>query len=51
MNSESGVVAIKRNAFDAIRSDGLTFWIPYYYQISEDLISTCPKCAREEEKS
>ncbi|WP_210371207.1 hypothetical protein, partial [Acinetobacter baumannii] len=30
MNSESGVVAIKRNAFDAIRSDGLTFWIPYY---------------------
>ncbi|WP_312919128.1 DUF6602 domain-containing protein [Stutzerimonas nitrititolerans] len=33
-------------SFDSIRSCGLEIYIPYYYQITEDLVQGCSKCKK-----
>jgi len=33
-------------AYDAIKSGGMNIFIPYYYQIKEDLVQGCPKCKK-----
>lgn len=34
----------RANAYDSIECNGWTIWIPYYYQIKEELVQGCPKC-------
>jgi hypothetical protein len=31
-------------AYDAIQSSGMTILIPYYYSVTEGIVSGCPKC-------
>jgi hypothetical protein len=33
-------------SFDIINSCGMTIYIPYYYQITENLVKGCPKCEK-----
>ena len=40
-------VTIKVNAFDGIRTAGMEIWIPYYYEVKEQLINLCPRCEKE----
>ncbi|MDF3863182.1 hypothetical protein P3W53_01820 [Pseudomonas denitrificans (nom. rej.)] len=35
---------IKSLGFDSIESCGISMYIPYYYQVLEDLVSGCAKC-------
>jgi len=37
-------VTVKALAFDCITSNGINIYIPYYYQIAENLIEGCAKC-------
>lgn len=36
----------KALAYDAIKCGGMNILIPYYYQITEDLVQSCPKCKK-----
>ncbi|SER40246.1 Uncharacterised protein [Pseudomonas luteola] len=44
-------VITKVLAFDSIKSCGLDIFIPYYYQLKEDLVQGCPKCKRRKGSS
>lgn len=43
---EGKEVITKVLSFDAITSCGLNIFIPYYYQITEDLVQGCSKCRK-----
>lgn len=46
MNDGKEVTA-KALSYDVISSEGLSIFIPYYYQITEDLVQSCPQCQRK----
>jgi hypothetical protein len=46
MNDGKEVTA-KALSYDVISSEGLNIFIPYYYQITEDLVQSCPQCQRK----
>ncbi|MFN3769387.1 MAG: DUF6602 domain-containing protein [Ectopseudomonas guguanensis] len=37
----------KALSYDVISSEGLMIFIPYYYQVTEQLVQSCPKCQRK----
>lgn len=39
-------ISSKSLAFDAIESCGLNMYIPYYYQVAEELVQGCVKCSK-----
>lgn len=43
---EGKEIAAKALAFDCITSSGMNIYIPYYYQITEDLVQGCDKCQK-----
>ena len=43
---EGKEIVTKVLSFDAITSCGLNIFIPYYYQITEDLVQGCSKCRK-----
>jgi hypothetical protein len=45
-DSEWDGKTIKVLAFDAINTSGMVIYVPYYYSISEHLISGCPQCEK-----
>jgi hypothetical protein len=44
--SEGKEVITKVVAFDSIKSSGMNIFIPYYYQVIEDLVQGCSKCKK-----
>ena len=44
MDRQYGDKTIKVLAFDQIQSAGLVIYIPYYYSVTEGIVSGCPKC-------
>ena len=40
---EGEQVIAKSLAFDSIETAGMTIWIPYYYEIKNGIINSCPK--------
>lgn len=42
--SEGKQVIGKTLAFDSIKTCGMNIWIPYYYEIKNGIINSCPKC-------
>ncbi|WP_249415106.1 hypothetical protein [Enterobacter sp. RHBSTW-00994] len=46
MTYEGKEIFNKVLAFDSIKSCGMTIYIPYYYQFTENLVQTCPKCEK-----
>ena len=46
MNDGKEVTA-KALSYDVISSEGLSIFIPYYYQITEDLVQSCPQCQKK----
>lgn len=43
---EGKEIMSKALAFDAIESCGLNIYIPYYYQVTEELVQGCSKCKK-----
>lgn len=43
---EGNEVVTKVLSFDSIKSSGLNIFIPYYYQIKEELVQGCLKCKK-----
>ena len=46
MMHEGREVILKSFAVDSIETDGMTIWIPYIYELEQEIINTCPKCER-----
>lgn len=46
INFDGNEIKTKVNSFDSIRSNGLNILIPYYYQITENLVQGCLKCKK-----
>jgi hypothetical protein len=44
MDKDYGDKRIKVLAFDQIQSAGMLIYVPYYYSITEGIISGCPEC-------
>jgi len=45
------LISTKALAFDMIESNGLNMYIPYYYQVKENLVKGCPQCERKMKRS
>ncbi|MBX8500899.1 DUF6602 domain-containing protein [Pseudomonas lijiangensis] len=48
---EGRLISTKALAFDVIESSGLNMCIPYYYQVKEELVQTCPQCDKKLKKT
>ena len=42
---------VKALAFDTIETDGMVIFIPYYYTVTEGIISYCPQCEKRAAKT
>jgi hypothetical protein len=45
---EGNVTAL---AFDTIDTDGMVIYVPYYYTVTEGIISDCPQCQKRAAKT
>ncbi|RKF50129.1 DUF6602 domain-containing protein [Paraburkholderia fungorum] len=46
MMADGKEVTVKSNAFDSIEVAGMIIWIPYIYEIEQEIINFCPKCEK-----
>jgi hypothetical protein len=46
-----GEATIQSLAYDAIDTEGMQIWIPFYYSALEGIVSDCPECAKRAAKT
>lgn len=50
IQNEGSIITCQAIAFDFINCEGMTILIPYYYSVTEGIITSCPDCDKKEKR-